>query len=147
MIENKALARDNPDPNVDWVTGRRSDRVSDLDSRAWFVLKLVEGRGRLGPLSFVSRPVADVPIWSRVSPKHLKGDRSRMTKVVLRQGESPESLLRRFRKQVTKDRILSEAKKKRYFVSKSEQRRIAKRKAIRRERRRKWKLAARQGRW
>ena len=70
-----------------------------------------------------------------------------MTKVVLRQGESPESLLRRFRKQVTKDRILSEAKKKRYFVSKSEQRRIAKRKAIRRERRRKWKLAARQGRW
>ena len=62
-----------------------------------------------------------------------------MTKVVLRQGESPESLLRRFRKQVTKDRVLSDAKKKRYFVSKSEQRRIAKRKAIRRINRRQWR--------
>ena len=52
-----------------------------------------------------------------------------MTKVFLRQGESIENLLKRFRKRVTRDRVLSEAKKKRYFVSKSEQRRIAKRKA------------------
>lgn len=70
-----------------------------------------------------------------------------MTKVVLRQGESPESLLRRFRKQVTRDRVLSDAKKKRYFVSKSEQRRIAKRKAERKERRRRWKQQRRLGRW
>jgi small subunit ribosomal protein S21 len=62
-----------------------------------------------------------------------------MTKVVLRSGESAESLLKRFRKRVAKDRILSDAKKKRYFVSKSEQRRIALRKAKRRERRRQWK--------
>ncbi len=69
-----------------------------------------------------------------------------MTKVVLRPGESQESLLRRFRKQVSKDRVLSDAKKKRFFVSKSEQRRIAQRKAIRRERRRQWRLRRRQ-RW
>jgi len=62
-----------------------------------------------------------------------------MTTVVLRSGESQESLLRRFRKKVTKDRILSDAKKKRFFVSKSEQRRIARRKAIRRERKRQWR--------
>ena len=62
-----------------------------------------------------------------------------MTRVVLRTGESPESLLKRFRKRVSRDRILSDAKKKRYFVSKSEQRRIALRKAKRRERKRQWK--------
>jgi len=60
-----------------------------------------------------------------------------MTSVMLKSGESPESLLRRFRKQVSKSGVLRDAKKKRYFVSKSEQRRIAKRKAMRRERRRK----------
>lgn len=62
-----------------------------------------------------------------------------MTRVVSRDNESPESLLRRFRKQVTKDGILSTVKKKRFFVSKSEQRRMARRKAIRRERKRQWK--------
>ena len=66
-----------------------------------------------------------------------------MTKVVLRSGESPERLLKRFRKQVTRDRILSDAKKKRYFISKSEQRRIALRKAKRRERKRQWKQQSR----
>ena len=63
---------------------------------------------------------------------------SGLATVTLRDGESQESLLRRFRKKVAKDRILSTAKKKRYFVSKSEQRRIARRKAIRRARRRQW---------
>jgi small subunit ribosomal protein S21 len=59
-----------------------------------------------------------------------------MTSVVLKPGESQESLLRRFRKKVIRDRILSTVKKKRYFVSKSEQRRIARRKAVNRERKR-----------
>jgi small subunit ribosomal protein S21 len=59
-----------------------------------------------------------------------------VTEVVLRSGESQESLLRRFRKQVAQDRILSTVKKKRYFVSKSEKRRRARLKAIRRERQR-----------
>ena len=62
-----------------------------------------------------------------------------LTRVVLRRGESQESLLRRFRKRVTRDRILSDAKKKRFFVSKSEQKRIAHRKAMRHERKRRWK--------
>jgi small subunit ribosomal protein S21 len=68
-----------------------------------------------------------------------------LTKVVLRPGESPESLLRRFRKKVARDRILSEAKRKRYFVSKSEERRIAHRKAMRRERKRLWREQSRRG--
>ena len=68
-----------------------------------------------------------------------KGGESGVTRVVLHQGESQESLLRRFRKKVTRDGVLSTAKKKRFFVSKSEQRRIAQRKAIRRERRRQWR--------
>lgn len=66
-----------------------------------------------------------------------------MTEVVLRPGESQESLLRRFRKSVTRDRILSDVKKKRFFVSKSEQKRIARRKAVRRERKRQWRLQSR----
>jgi small subunit ribosomal protein S21 len=67
-----------------------------------------------------------------------------MTKVWLRSGESPESLLKRFRKKVIRDRVLSDVKKKRFFVSKSDQRRIAQRKAIRRERKRQWRLKRRQ---
>jgi len=70
-----------------------------------------------------------------------------MTKVVLRSGESPESLLKRFWKRVAKDRILTDAKKKRYFVSMSERRRIALRKAKRRERKRRWRQQRRQRRY
>ena len=67
-------------------------------------------------------------------------ERVKMTKVYLREGESPEHLLKRFRKKVTRDRILSDIKKKRFFVSNSEKRRLAMRKARRRERRRKWRM-------
>lgn len=66
-----------------------------------------------------------------------------MTRVAQRSGESLERLLKRFRKKVTRDRILSNAKKKRYFVSKSQQRRLALRKAKRRERKRRWKQQSR----
>jgi small subunit ribosomal protein S21 len=62
-----------------------------------------------------------------------------VTRVVIRDGESPEGLLKRFRKRVTQDGILSTVKRKRFFVSKSEQRRIAQRKAMRRERKRQWR--------
>jgi small subunit ribosomal protein S21 len=62
-----------------------------------------------------------------------------MANVELRDGESQEALLRRFRKKVMRAGVLKDAKKKRWFVSKSEQRRIAKRKAIRRHRRRQWR--------
>jgi small subunit ribosomal protein S21 len=66
--------------------------------------------------------------------------------VKLRPGESQESLLKRFRKEVTKSRILSAVRRKRWFVSKSEQRRIAKRKGIRRARRRQRKRSSRRRR-
>ncbi len=55
-----------------------------------------------------------------------------MARVDLRQNESPEQLLRRFRKQVVKGGVLSTIRRKRWFISKSELRRIEKKKAIRR---------------
>ena len=70
------------------------------------------------------------------SQVYIKEGGPRVTTVVLQQGESQESLLRRFRRQVAKERILGTVRKKRYFVSKSEQRRRARNKAIRRERKR-----------
>ena len=59
-----------------------------------------------------------------------------MTSVVLRPNESQDQLLKRFRKKVAKSGILSTVRRKRWFVSKSELRRIQKKKAIRRSRRR-----------
>jgi small subunit ribosomal protein S21 len=56
--------------------------------------------------------------------------------VNLRQNESQDSLLKRFRKKVAKSGVLSTARRKRWFVSKSELRRIEKKKAIRRIKRR-----------
>jgi len=56
--------------------------------------------------------------------------------VNLRPNESQDQLLRRFRKKVAKSGILSTVRRKRWFVSKSELRRIQKKKAIRRLKRR-----------
>lgn len=56
--------------------------------------------------------------------------------VVLRPGESQESLLKRFRKEVAEEGILSIIRKKRWYISKSEMKRIRLRKAIRKARRR-----------
>lgn len=56
--------------------------------------------------------------------------------VELREGESQEHLLTRFRQAVQKDGILREAKRKRHFVSKSEARRLALAKSLRRARKR-----------
>ncbi len=55
--------------------------------------------------------------------------------VELRPGESQEALLKRFRKEVVRDRILSTYRKKRWFVSKSENKRLAKQRAARKARR------------
>jgi small subunit ribosomal protein S21 len=63
--------------------------------------------------------------------------------VVLRPNESQEQLLKRFRKKVAKSGILSTVRRKRWFVSKSELRRIQRKKAIRRLKRRQRKIAAR----
>jgi small subunit ribosomal protein S21 len=56
--------------------------------------------------------------------------------VNLRPNESQDALLKRFRKKVAKSGILSTVRRKRWFVSKSELRRIQKKKSIRRIRRR-----------
>ncbi|HSM72864.1 MAG TPA: 30S ribosomal protein S21 [Anaerolineales bacterium] len=54
-----------------------------------------------------------------------------MASVKLRNGESQDALLKRFRKKVVKSQVLSTIRRKRWFVSKSEQRRMEKKKAIR----------------
>ncbi|MCX8062142.1 MAG: 30S ribosomal protein S21 [Anaerolineales bacterium] len=59
-----------------------------------------------------------------------------MAIVTLRPNESQDSLLKRFRKKVAKSGVLSTVRRKRWFVSKSELRRIQKKKAIRRIKRR-----------
>lgn len=70
----------------------------------------------------------------------------KLATVVLRPGESQAQLLKRFRKKVQKAQILATVKKKRHFMSNSRVRRIAERKARRRERRRHLK-AQRRNRW
>ncbi|HML24192.1 MAG TPA: 30S ribosomal protein S21 [Aggregatilinea sp.] len=65
-----------------------------------------------------------------------------MAHVELQSGESQEQLLKRFRKQVAKDGILSTVRRKRWHVSKSELRRIQKKKAVRRARRKQRKTRA-----
>jgi small subunit ribosomal protein S21 len=62
-----------------------------------------------------------------------------LASVNLRNGESQDSLLKRFRKKIVKSGILSTIRNKRWFISKSEQRRMAKKKAIRRIKRRAFK--------
>jgi small subunit ribosomal protein S21 len=61
---------------------------------------------------------------------------SQVATVTLRPSESQDQLLKRFRKKVAKSGILSTVRRKRWFVSKSELRRINKKKAIRRNKRR-----------
>jgi len=63
---------------------------------------------------------------------------------MLRPDEAPESLLGGCRKKIVQDCILSDAKRKCHFVSRSEQRRAARRKAMRRERKRLWREQSRQ---
>ena len=61
-----------------------------------------------------------------------------MATVTLRPNESQDQLLKRFRKKVVKSGVLSTVRRKRWFVSKSEQRRMEKKKAIRRIKRRQY---------
>ncbi len=62
-----------------------------------------------------------------------------MTVVNLRNNESQDQLLKRFRKKIVKNGVLSTVRRKRWFVSKSEQRRMDQKKAIRRYKRRAYK--------
>jgi len=67
--------------------------------------------------------------------------------VELRQGESPEHLLKRFRKEVAKSGVMKAVRRKRWFMSKSEQRRKAKAKAIRKAKRKEARRKNRARRW
>jgi small subunit ribosomal protein S21 len=67
--------------------------------------------------------------------------------VELRSNESQEQLLKRFRKKVQRERVMSDVRKKRFFMSNSEKQRIALRKAKRRERNRKRKAEQRMRRY
>jgi small subunit ribosomal protein S21 len=70
----------------------------------------------------------------RLKTRRRGGDK--MTIVTIRQNESQDSLLKRFRKKVVKSGVLSTVRRKRWFVSRSELRRIERKKAIRRIKRR-----------
>jgi small subunit ribosomal protein S21 len=59
-----------------------------------------------------------------------------MTYVIRSENESFDSLLKRFRRKVNRDRIKTELRKRRYFVTKGQRARIAERKGIQRARRR-----------
>ncbi|NPV56763.1 MAG: 30S ribosomal protein S21 [Anaerolineae bacterium] len=61
-----------------------------------------------------------------------------MAMVTLRPNESQDQLLKRFRKKVVKSGVLSTVRRKRWFVSKSEQRRVEKKKSMRRIKRRQY---------
>jgi small subunit ribosomal protein S21 len=66
----------------------------------------------------------------------VRGEVINLATVVLRPNESQDQLLKRFRKKVVKSGVLSTVRRKRWFISKSELRRIEKKKAIRRIKRR-----------
>ena len=57
-----------------------------------------------------------------------------LPKVVLRSSESQDQLLRRFKKEVMKSKVLADVRRKRWFISKGELKRIEKKKSIRRMR-------------
>ena len=59
-----------------------------------------------------------------------------MITVELRPNESQDQLLKRFRKKVAKSGVMSTVRRKRWYVSKSELRRIQRKKSMRRMRRR-----------
>ena len=63
-----------------------------------------------------------------------------MASVTLRANESQDSLLKRFRKKVVKSGVLSTVRRKRWFVSKSEQRRMDKKKAVHRSFRKSYEM-------
>jgi small subunit ribosomal protein S21 len=68
----------------------------------------------------------------------LRKEVKKLAIVKLRNGESQDQLLRRFRKKVVKSGVLSTVRRKRWFVSRNEQRRMEKKKAARRLKRKQY---------
>ncbi len=79
-------------------------------------------------------PATGSVLKSRRCQNHKTKGVNTLPKVTLRSDESPEQLLRRFSREVVKSRLLTDVRRKRWFVSKSELTRIAKKKAARRTR-------------
>lgn len=75
-------------------------------------------------------------VFTTSCKKNHSKRRKFLVHVQLKQGESQEALLKRFRKEVAKSGVLSTVRRKRWHVSKSELRRIQQKKADRRIRRR-----------
>ena len=69
-----------------------------------------------------------------------------MTTVMRRDGESFDNMLKRFRKGVTRDKVLSTLRRNRFHVTKGELERMKKRKGIQRARRRARRKASRMDR-
>jgi len=78
-----------------------------------------------------------VEFFIKTRTLHKKGG-ERVPTVVLRPNESQDQLLRRFRKKVVKSGVLSTVRRKRWFVSKSEMRRVERKKSMRRVKRRQY---------
>jgi small subunit ribosomal protein S21 len=68
----------------------------------------------------------------------LRKEVNELAVVNLRNGESQDQLLKRFRKKVVKSGVLSTVRRKRWFVSRTEQRRMEKKKAARRSKRKQY---------
>ena len=84
------------------------------------------------------QPVFRLPYSSKLPIPCEKGGDFLMAMVTLRPNESQDQLLKRFRKKVVKSGVLSTVRRKRWFVSKSEQRRVEKKKSMRRIKRRQY---------
>ena len=84
-------------------------------------------------------PIFFVRMFAQYPVNPPKEEVIRLTVVNLRSNESQDMLLKRFRKKIVKSGILSTVRRKRWFVSKSEQRRMDQKKAIRRYKRRAYK--------
>ncbi|MGD8623529.1 MAG: 30S ribosomal protein S21 [Anaerolineae bacterium] len=130
----------------------KESRRQKIDECLQIIAIRAKGRAGRSRVQFLSRIVGD-PVASQAQctpgfffPADLSGRREvrRLATVTLRDGESQESLLKRFRKEVMQERILSDARRKRWYISPSEMRRIQKQRAIRRARRRQRQREARQ---
>ncbi len=62
-----------------------------------------------------------------------------MVRVEKRNGESEAQMFRRFRKRIMRSQLLSTVRKKRWFISKGEQKRIDQKKGIRKAQKRQHK--------
>lgn len=121
---------ENTEENSDFSAHSASSlRVLRVPLTSQLVLPTTNGQAQ-NPFCLAHHIVIDL---RRCQNYETKGVNT-LPKVTLRSDESPEQLLRRFSREVVKSRLLTDVRRKRWFVSKSELNRIAKKKAARRTR-------------